>query len=128
MKSRFGYVFLCAPVLTFLLLAPAGAQTNGRMGSLKGKVKERGGKLLEGVTIRATVANANEEKRETKSDNKGEFEFIDLSPGQYTLSFDKQGYRTFTTRKQEISSGVVTRLSSVVEMSREGEPYAVIRG
>jgi uncharacterized surface anchored protein len=132
MKSRFRYVFICAPALAFLLFASADAQSRGGLGgglgSLKGKVKERNGKSLEGVTIRATVANASEEKRETKSDDKGEFEFANLAPGQYTLSFDKQGYKTFTTRKQEIAPGVVTKLSSVVEMSREGAPYAVIRG
>src|SRR5262245_55581894 len=128
MRSGIRSALIWAPVLGAFLFALAGAQTKGSVGSLNGKVKERNGKSLEGVIIRATAANASEEKRETRSDSKGEFEFAELPPGQYTFSFDKQGYKTLTTRKQEITSGMVTRLSSVVEMSREGDPYAVIRG
>src|SRR5262245_22772053 len=104
MKSQFRYALLCPPVLAILLLAPAGAQSKERMGSLKGKVKERNGKALEGVMVRATRANGNEEKRETKSNDKGDFEFADLPAGQYTLSLEKKGYKTFITRKLEITS------------------------
>src|SRR5262245_52673094 len=128
MKSQFRYALLCAPVLTILLLAPAGAQSKEQMGSLKGRVKERDGKALEGVTVRATLANGNEEKRETKSNDKGDFEFTDLPAGQYTLALEKKGYKTFISRKQEIAPGVATRLSAAVELAREGDPYAVIRG
>jgi hypothetical protein len=128
MKPQLRYAFLCAPVLAVLLLAPAAAQSKEQTGGLKGKVKERSGKALEGVAIQATPAKAGEEKRETKSNDKGEFEFTGLPPGLYTLSFEKHGYKTFTTRKQEISTGATTKLSGPVEMSREGEPYAVIRG
>lgn len=128
MKSRFGYAIICAPLLAVLLLAPAGAQPQTQTGSLKGKVKERNGKALGGVIVRAISAKNKEDKRETKSDDKGDFEFTALAAGHYTLSFEKQGYKTFITRKLEVAAGETTKLSSVVELSREGEPYAVIRG
>ena len=128
MKSQFGYAIICAPLLAALLLAPAGAQSQTQTGALKGRVKERTGKALEGVIVRATSAVNKEDKRETKSDDKGDFEFTALPAGLYSLSFEKQGYKTFTTRKLEIAAGETTKLSSVVELSREGEPYAVIRG
>ena len=117
-----------APLLAALLLAPAGAQSQTQTGALKGRVKERTGKVLEGVVVRATSAENKEDKRETKSDDKGDFEFTALPAGLYSLSFEKQGYKTFITRKLEIAAGEATKLSSVVELSREGEPYAVIRG
>lgn len=128
MKSQFRYALICAPVLAVLLLAQASAQANSQKGILKGKVKELNGKALEGVTIRATRAKGGEEARETKSDEKGNFEFIDLPAGQYILSFEKQGYRTFTTRKLEIAPSETIKLSRAVELRREGDPYAVIRG
>src|SRR5262245_60954528 len=133
MKSQLRYAIICAPVLTALLLAQAYAQANARIGILKGKVKEENGKALEGVTVRATKENGEngekgkEEKRETKSNEKGDFEFPDLPAGRYTLSLEKQGYKIFTTRKLEITTGEITRLSRAVELKREGEPYAVIR-
>jgi len=145
MKSQFRYAIICAPVLAVLLLAQANAQGDTQKGILKGKVKERNGKALEGVMVRATSAKSEEARRgtkrnnesndkgdengrETKSNDKGEFEFADLPAGQYTLSFEKQGYKTFLTRRLEITSGETIKLSSVVELVREGDPYSVIRG
>jgi Carboxypeptidase regulatory-like domain len=128
MKSQFGYAIICAPLLAALLLAPAGAQSQTQTGALKGRVKERNGKALEGVIVRATNAENKEDKRETKSDDKGDFEFDALPAGRYSLSLEKQGYKTFTTRKLEVAAGETTKLSNAVELSREGEPYAVIRG
>ena len=128
MKSQFGYAIICAPLLVAILLAPAGAQSQTQSGALKGRVKERNGKALEGVIVRATSAENKEDKRETKSDDKGDFGFDALPAGRYTLSFEKQGYKTFVTRKLEVAAGETTKLGSAVELSREGEPYAVIRG
>jgi Carboxypeptidase regulatory-like domain len=128
MKSRFGYAIICAPLLAALLLAPPGAHSQTQTGALKGKVKERNGKALEDVIVRATSAENKEDKRETKSNGKGDFEFAALPAGQYSLSFEKEGYKTFNTRKLEVAAGETTKLSSVVELAREGEPYAVIRG
>jgi hypothetical protein len=128
MKPQFGYAIICAPLLAALLLVPAGAQSKTQTGVLKGRVKERNGKALEGVIVRATSAESEDDKRETKSDAKGDFEFADLPAGRYSLSFEKQGYKTFITRKLEVTAGETTRLSSVVELAREGQPYAVIRG
>jgi uncharacterized surface anchored protein len=128
MKSQYRYAPIYALVLTTFLLAQTSAQTTSPKGILKGKVKEMNGKALEGVTIRATRSTEGEEARETKSDEKGDFELTGLPTGQYTLSFEKQGYKTFTTRKLEIVSGETTKLSRVVELRREGDPYAVIRG
>src|SRR5215475_852610 len=128
MKSQFGYAIICAPVLAVLLIAQANAQSNPQTGILKGKVKERNGKNLEGVIIRATSVKSEEDKRETKSNDKGDFELTGLPAGQYSLSFEKQGFKTFFTRKLEISAGETTRLSSAVELARESDPYAVIRG
>ena len=124
MRLQLRYAITGALVLATSLIAQASAQT----GILKGKVKELNGKALEGVTIRATNAKESEDKHETKSDGKGEFEFTALPAGQYSLSFEKQGYKTFTTRKLEITPGETTKLSRVIELPREGDPYAVVRG
>lgn len=128
MKSQFGSAIICAPVLAVLLLAQANAQSNPQTGILKGRVKERNGKALEGVIIRATSAKNEEDKRETKSNDKGDFELTGLPAGQYSISLEKQGFKTFISRKLEIAGGETTKLSSVVELAREGAPYAVIRG
>jgi hypothetical protein len=128
MKSLFGYAIICAQILTVLLIAPAGARCQTQTGALKGRVKERNGKDLEGVIIRATNAGNKEDKRETKSDDKGDFEFTALPAGRYSFSFEKQGYKTFITRELEVTAGETIKLSRIIELAPEGAPYAVIRG
>src|SRR5215475_4332177 len=105
MKLLSGIAIICAPLLAFILLAEANAHSQKQMGALKGRVRERDGKALEGVIVRATNAENKEDKRETKSDYKGDFEFVSLPAGRYSLSFEKQGYKTFNTRVFEISAG-----------------------
>ncbi len=100
----------------------------GQSGSIKGKVREQNGRSLEDVLVRATNARNKESKFEIKSDSKGEFTFAQLPAGEYSLSFEKQGFKTFTTRKLEVASGDTIKLSRVIEMAREGESYSVIRG
>jgi hypothetical protein len=124
MRPQLRYAIFGALVLAVSFAIEAGAQT----GILKGKVKELNGKALEGVTVRATNIKDSEDKHETKSDGKGEFEFAALPAGQYSLFFEKQGYKSFTTRKLEITPGETIKLSRVVELRREDDPYAVIRG
>lgn len=124
MKLQLRYAIISALVLLLALSAGAQAQT----GVVKGKVKEQGGKALAEVLVQATSVKNKDDKHETKSDGKGEFEFASLPAGEYALSFTRQGYRTFTTRKLEVVAGETLKLSRVIELTSEGEPYAVIRG
>ena len=94
-------------------------------GSLRGRVKEQKGRALSGVSIKAT---ADGRQYEITSDGQGEFNFRELAPGDYVLSFAKTGYKTFTTRPLTVTAGEAIRLSRVIEMGREDDPYAVIRG
>jgi hypothetical protein len=127
MKQHLKYVLFTLVVLTGCFGAHADAQT-AEGGSIKGKVKEARGKSLEGVTVRCMHAARKELNKEVKTDGKGDFELSGLEPGQYSLSFEKQGYKTFTTRKLEVVSGETVRLRQAVELPTEGEPYSVIRG
>jgi uncharacterized membrane protein len=123
MKTTMRYAIVFALVLTSSLFA-ASAQT----GDVSGRVKEINGKAIEGVVVRAFSVKDKDKKYETSSDGKGEFEFKGLPPGAYTFSFEKQGFKTFTTRKLNVTPGELTKLSKAIELAREDPPYAVIRG
>jgi uncharacterized protein YegP (UPF0339 family) len=101
------------------------AKSSATTGSLRGRVKEQKGRALAGVTIKATEGGR---QYEMTSDGQGEFHFRDLTPGEYVLSFSKTGYKTFTTRSLTVAAGDAIRLSRVIEMAREDDPYSVIRG
>lgn len=111
-------------------------------GIIKGKVKLQDSKTHEGVTVRITRASGTGARAATKADkladaapeqevktgSKGEFEITGLATGEYVLSFEKPGYKSFTTRRLEVISGETVKLRSVIEMTKEAEPHAVIRG
>ena len=128
MKSQDKYVLALASVLFSFLFIPSSAQTSPPAGIVKGKVKEAGGKSLEGVTVRAVHAKKKDSSRETQTDAKGDFELSNLETGEYSFIFEKKGYKTFTTRKMEVTSGETIKLSRTIELPREGEPFSVIRG
>ena len=127
MNPHFKYAILFASVLALFLLSQANGQT-AQGGIIKGKVKERGGKSLEGVKVRAVNANKKDSSHEVQTDDKGDFELTGLESGEYALSFEKQGFKTFITRKVEVAAGETVKLSRIIELPRESDTYSVIRG
>jgi len=122
MKLKPGYASIVLLVLLFSIAVSANAQT----GIVKGKVKEEGGKALEGVLVQAINVRNKEDKHQVRSDGKGDFEFSALPAGDYSFSLEKQGYKTFLTRKLAVIGGETLKLTA--ELKREGEPFSLIRG
>lgn len=99
----------------------------GQSASVVGRVKERDGKALEGVVIRASTTDGKQ-AGETTSDARGEFELLGLSAGDYVFTFERKGFQTFTTRGLPVEAGEKVKLRRVIEMAPERPPYAVVRG
>ena len=117
-------VFCCA--LLGVALA-AFAQT----GVLKGKVKLQDSKTHDGVKVSAqryTGTKPVAEPVAVSTNEKGEFAFTTLATGAYVLSFTKQGYKTYTSRQQEVTSGETLQLKETVPIAKEGESFAEVRG
>jgi len=121
MQMKPGYVLFATVVLLSASISAA-AQT----GTVKGKVKEEGGKALEGVLVQVISAKNKDDKHEVRSDGKGDFELAGVPAGDYSFSFEKQGYKTFLTRKLAVVGGETLKVSA--ELKREGEPFSLIRG
>lgn len=115
---------LMAGSLLVLLCGPAAAQT----GSVRGKVKEQKGKSLSGVLVRAADAADKDAAYDAQTNQDGEFTLTGLPGGDYVLTFEKQGFKTFTTRRLTVASGETLKLRSTIELVREGETYSLIRG
>lgn len=128
MTSNKGYAHAIVQVLLLVwIVAPAYAAQSST-GSVRGRVKEHNGKWLAGVAVRAVSAKDESSAFETTTDGKGDFELRGLASGDYTLTFARQGYRTFTSRKLSVEAGETVKLSRAIELAPEREPYAVIRG
>jgi hypothetical protein len=122
-KNRYALLII---VVLLISSSFAGAQT--ATGAIRGKVKERDGKSLAGVTVRAVNERDESKTQETKSDDKGDFELKGVPAGDYTMVFEGPGYQTFTTRRLTVTEGETLRLSRTIELSPERAAYALIRG
>ena len=118
-------------------------------GIVKGRVKLQDSKTHDGVVIRVVKAasatakaaptgntarsaraksTAETDAREVQTDAKGDFEITGLATGEYEFTFTKPGYKGFTSRKLEVVSGETLQLRKVIEIVKDREPYALIRG
>lgn len=120
--------------LSFIVPLFVTAQADG--GQIQGKVKEDGGKMLSGVTVKASRAvtrsldnqDTGQREYETQTNDKGEFILSGLLPGSYALTFELKGYRTSVTRRFELAAGETFKVPQVIELKREPETRSLIRG
>src|SRR5262245_10657753 len=94
-----------------LLAVSAFAQL--QTGNIYGKVQAKDGSVLPGVTVTLTGVGA---PQTTVSDAQGNFRFINLSPGTYTLKAELAGYGTSTR------AGVGVRVSQNADVSMTLNP------
>jgi Ca-activated chloride channel family protein len=90
------------------LLAAASLLAQSSVGIVRGTVKDSSGGVLPGATVR--LSHAPDADRTTVTDAKGEFSFVALSPGQYTITVALNGF-TQVTRQVAVQAGAVVRLS-----------------
>lgn len=60
----------------------------------------------------------------TVSNNRGQYRILDVEPGNYTLSFYKDGYRPITSEAVEVTSGTTALETEVLEVAQEGDPVS----
>ena len=72
------------------LLAPAVATAQ----SLAGVVKDTSGAVLPGVTVEASSPALIERTRSTVTDDRGQYQIVDLRPGTYGVTFALPGFAT----------------------------------
>lgn len=116
--------------VTACILLAAAAHAQGG-GAIQGRVKERDGKALGGVSVRiarVVDAKSRQDAGETKTGSQGEFSFTNLPAGDYALTFEQTGFRTFVTRQFEIKAGETYKVPRPVELSRERESHSLVRG
>jgi tetratricopeptide (TPR) repeat protein len=85
LNGRQLWLVACAAALALAIALPAAAQSTGMV---RGTVRDASGKPIEGAIIKID-ADGSSRHFETKSDKKGEFVQIGLSPGPYKVVAEK---------------------------------------
>jgi len=88
-------------VLILTALAGAGAWAQTGTTSLRGTVTDKSGAAVSGARI--VLSNPEQAlNRQTTSGSEGEYEFIALPPGTYTLTVEAAGFRKFEQSKLQL--------------------------
>ena len=92
--------------------SPLGAQQ--LTGNLYGYVEDEQGGRLPGVTVTLSGIGA---PRSQTTDARGEYRFISLDPGNYTLTYDLQGFSKVTKSGVQVAVGQNTNTSAQLKLS-----------
>src|SRR5258708_6935210 len=71
--------------------------------AITGTVKDPSGPLLPGVTVEAASDVLIEKVRSASTDASGQYRFVDLRPGVYTLTFSLTGFNAFRREGIELA-------------------------
>src|SRR5215510_16361348 len=93
MTPRIGRIFIASSLTTLLPLAAAAQGTSAA--SISGVVTDSSGGRLPGVAIEVSSPVLIEKVRTRTSDERGEYRFVELRPGIYTVTFARQGFASF---------------------------------
>lgn len=109
----FRLVTLCTLVLCFAAFA-RGAWAQSSTGSIVGTVSDPTGSVLSSATVTLT-SNSTGEKRTAVTGDSGDYQFLSLNPGEYTLTVEAQGFKRYSHNPVEVQVALATREN--VEMS-----------
>jgi hypothetical protein len=106
--------FYFALVASFgLTLIPTWAQSTG--GRILGRVSDSTGAVVNGVTV--TLANeATGVARGVKTDQNGDYSFLEVAPGNYRVEYSLQGF------KKNVNRSVVLELNQVLTLNATLQP------
>lgn len=116
-------IFLTVPVCLILIAAQILAQDASA--KIVGKVTDKDGTLLPGVTIEATNPKQIG-KTTTISDSNGVYRLLALTPGVFKLVFTLQGFQTLVRENVVLQLGQTLDLNVSMGMGRLEEQVTVI--
>lgn len=114
-------LFVCIIVACFFAMPVYAAET----GNIEGKVLDKTGQSLPGVTITATSTSLIGSRNAT-SDQNGRFRLPILPVGTYTVSFELAGYRSLKMEKITVKLGVGTSVDATLELAESIKEEIVV--
>jgi TonB-dependent receptor len=119
--SRFTFFAFRMPILLALCaLLGAVASAQGGHGTLSGRAVDRVGAVLAGARVKLQPGDIV-----TATDGQGEFNFIGLAPGDYTLTISYIGFTDFT-KQVTVAAGKAGHIEAKLEVSAKSEEVTVV--
>ncbi len=113
-------------VLLCLLFLSSGASAFAQQtGSIVGAVSDSSGAVMPGVTVTLTGDRLITGTETAVSDANGSYRFDRLPPGNYTLKFELQGFKTVERAEIAISAAFVATINAKLEVGSLAETITV---
>ncbi|HTE90609.1 MAG TPA: carboxypeptidase regulatory-like domain-containing protein [Terriglobales bacterium] len=111
--TRFFLIVFCLMGSTVML-----AQSTG--GRVLGRVADPTGAVVANVTVRATN-QATGSTRETKTNTSGDYSFVEIVPGDYTVEFEQTGFKKNVLKDVTVAVNQVLTLNSTLQLGQAKE-------
>jgi Carboxypeptidase regulatory-like domain len=102
-----------AAVALLAVAMPASAQTS--YGSIVGTVKDASGGTIPEAAVSLTNIGTSEH-RSASTDSNGNYQFVNLVPGNYKLEIEKSGFKHFTRDTIRVETQNVVRIDTSMEV------------
>jgi hypothetical protein len=102
------------------------AQTSGSS-TLRGKVRDPNGELIEKATI-TLISEATKEERKTQTNDEGFYQFSSVVPGMYTVRVEMDGFKTAEQKSVALLTSDIRGLDFSLEVGAKGETVTVAAG
>jgi len=118
------FVALLSALLAASLVVPVAAQTQITTGVIQGSVSDATGAMLPGVTVEARNVGTNF-ARSTVTAGDGRFVFLQMPPGNYTVTYTLAGFATLVEEGLQLSVGQAATLTASMRVSGLAETVTV---
>ncbi len=108
--------------LLAVLLAPAFGQSTG--GRVLGRVADPTGAVLADASVRLTN-QATSVARDTKTNASGDYSFLEVVPGVYTVEFELAGFKKNVQKNVTVEVNGVVTLNSILQIGQAQEVVEV---
>src|SRR5262249_28111922 len=102
----------CLISLLVIGCLPAVAQSTG--GRIIGKVSDSTGAVVNGVNVKL-INGATGVARETKSGENGDYTFVEVTPGNYTVEYTVQGFKKYVRENVTLDVNEVLTLNATLQ-------------
>ncbi len=117
--SRFS-IFKMPILLAFAALLAVAASAQSGHGTISGRAVDKAGAVLDGARVKLQPGDFV-----TATDGQGEFNFIGLAPGNYTLTISYIGFTDFT-KQVTVAAGQANHIEARMDVSAKSEEITVI--
>src|SRR5579872_901452 len=95
------------------------------LGAIAGVVRDQSGSVVPGAAVEASSPVLIEGRRTTTTDDRGEFRIVDLRPGDYTVTFTHQGFRTVRRENVTVAASFTVTVNADLAIGQTSQEVTV---